>query len=137
MKIKCSVCGRTVLQRPEVAVKAAAKGGYGSLEDYLKEYKCLNCRNQSSRGKTTQPQPKSKTQSQSQDQGQSKPKIRQMDELAFLEEESDESEEKELDQSFEIEGQFFEGDDDRDDLDEELEEELDRLLEDEDDEEEI
>jgi len=132
MKIKCSVCNKYVLQREEVARKAAAKAGYASLEDYVKDYKCRECRKRSpapkKEKKTEEPKPVEVTKKEI-------PKIEIDPKTEFVPVVSDEDEdEEEIDQTFESE-EFDEEDDDE--LDEELEEELNNLLEEEDDEEEI
>jgi hypothetical protein len=135
MKIKCVSCNKYVLQRKEVAAKAAAKEGYGSLEDYVKDYKCRDCRKGSVKPKNIMTGKEKKKvvekEKSSEIKVDVKPKTETGVESVF---EDDDEEEKEIDQTFETEE--IEKDND-DGLDEELEKELGQLLEEEDDETEL
>jgi hypothetical protein len=118
MKVKCTKCGKVVQRTKDAVQKAAAKAGYASLESYLKDYVCGECR-----GENVQPKSKH-VQSD---------KVEKVKEDRSLE--NTEQDEEEIDQSFEIEDEEEEKED-TSEIDE-LEEELDRLIAEEDEEEEV
>ena len=43
MKVKCTKCGKVVQRTKDALQKAAQKAGK-SLEDYIKDYVCKDCR---------------------------------------------------------------------------------------------
>jgi len=124
MKVKCTKCGKVVQRTKEAIQKAAAKAGYASLESYLKDYICGECRGEPVPSKSKNDKriqfDKVKTRSFEDDIEQGKDR-------------EEEEEEEEIDQSFEIEDEIEE---DTSEIDE-LEEELDRLIDEEDEEEEV
>jgi hypothetical protein len=122
MKVKCTKCGKVVQRTKEAIQKAAAKAGYASLESYLKDYICGECRGEPVPSKSNK-----RTQSDKSD------KIVKVKTRSFEDEDDIEQDEEEIDQSFEIEDEIEE---DTSEIDE-LEEELDRLIDEEDEEEEV
>jgi DNA-directed RNA polymerase subunit RPC12/RpoP len=125
MKVKCTKCGRIVQRTKETVLKAAAKAGYASLESYLKDYVCGECRGENIPPKRTQLE---KIEKVNKDKKVDRPLDKD------IVQDIDDNEEEEIDQSFEIEDETEE--EDTSEIDE-LEEELDKLIAEEDEEEEV